>query len=102
MIPNQKSKSSWKTGVSLVGIIVGCIFLNILGTKLNGALGLPLFIDNIGTILSAMLGGYIPCITVGFFTNIINGFSDSYSIYYCIISVLIAVAAVSFAEKMRR
>lgn len=102
MSPNLRSKSSWKTGVSLVCIIVGCIFLNILGTKLNALLGLPLYIDDIGTILSALLGGYIPCITVGFFTNIINGFADSYSIYYCIISVLIAVAAVTFAEKLRR
>lgn len=102
MISNQRSKSSWKSIASLIGIIVVCILLNILGTKLNGALGLPLFIDNIGTILSAMLGGYIPCITVGFFTNIIDGFFDSYTIYYCIISVLVAVAAVSFAEKMRR
>lgn len=102
MSPNLRSKSSWKSIASLIGIIVVCILLNILGTKLNGALGLPLFIDNIGTILSAMLGGYIPCITVGFFTNIIDGFFDSYTIYYCIISVLVAVAAVSFAEKMRR
>lgn len=102
MSPNLRSKSSWKSIASLIGVIVVCILLNILGTKLNGALGLPLFIDNIGTILSAMLGGYIPCITVGFFTNIINGFSDSFTIYYCIISVMIAVAVVSFAEKMRR
>ena len=102
MIPIMKSKSPWKTGVSLVCVILTGIFLNILGTKLNALFGWPLYIDNIGTILSAMLGGYIPCITVGFFTNIINGFSDSYTMYYCIISVLIAVAAVSFAEKMRR
>lgn len=102
MSPNLRSKSSWKSIASLIGVIVVCILLNILGTKLNGVLGLPLFIDNIGTILSAMLGGYIPCITVGFFTNIINSFADSFTIYYCIISVLIAVAAVSFAEKMRR
>ena len=102
MSPNLRSKSSWKSIASLIGVIVVCILLNILGTKLNGVLGLPLFIDNIGTILSAMLGGYIPCITVGFFTNIIDSFADSFTIYYCIISVLIAVAAVSFAEKMRR
>ena len=102
MSPNLRSKSLWKSIASLIGVIVVCILLNILGTKLNGVLGLPLFIDNIGTILSAMLGGYIPCITVGFFTNIIDSFADSFTIYYCIISVLIAVAAVSFAEKMRR
>lgn len=102
MSSSNKSRESWKTGLSLVGIIVIGILLNILGSKLNGALGSPLFIDNIGTLLSALLGGYIPCITVGFFTNIINGLSDSFTMYYCIISVLIAVAAVSFAENMRR
>ena len=102
MSPNPRPRSSWKSIASLIGVIVVCVLLNILGTKLNGVLGLPLFIDNIGTILSAMLGGYIPCITVGFFTNIINSFADSYTIYYCIISVLIAVTTVSFAEKMRR
>ncbi len=101
MSSTLKNKS-WRSGVSLVCVIAAGILLNILGTKLNALLGLPLFIDNIGTILSAMVGGYIPCITVGFFSNIINGFSNSYSIYYCIISVLIAVAAVSFADKMRR
>ena len=102
MSSSNKSRESWKTGLSLVGIIVIGILLNIFGSKLNGALGSPLFIDNIGTLLSALLGGYIPCITVGFFTNIISGLSDSFTMYYCIISVLIAVAAVSFAENMRR
>ncbi|MBQ6337283.1 MAG: HD domain-containing protein [Ruminococcus sp.] len=102
MSSTLKSKSSWKTGLSLVGVIVTCILLNIVGTKVNALIGTPLFIDDIGTIVSAVLGGYIPCITVGFFTNIIVGISDSYTMYYCVISVLIAVAAVSFAEKMRR
>lgn len=97
-----KSKASWKTGVTLVCIIIGGTLLNMLGAKLNAALGLPLFIDGIGTVLAAVLGGYIPCITVGFLSNIIGGLSDSYTTYYCIISVLIAVAAVSYAEKMRR
>ncbi|MBQ9680552.1 MAG: HD domain-containing protein [Ruminococcus sp.] len=97
-----KSNSRWKTGVSLIGVIIAGILLNILGTKLNALLGLPLFLDDIGTILSAVVGGYIPCITVGFFSNIINSLSNPYSIYYCIISVLIAVAAVAFADKLRR
>ncbi|HCA05232.1 MAG TPA: hypothetical protein DEO32_04980 [Ruminococcaceae bacterium] len=97
-----KSKPSKSSGFSLVCVIFAGIFLNIIGTKINAALGLPLYIDDIGTIFAAMLGGYIPCITVGFFSNIIAGFSDPSSIYYCVISVLIAVAAVSFAEKMRR
>ncbi len=102
MSPLKNSNSKRKTGVSLVCVILTGVILNILGTKMNAAFGLPLYLDNVGTVLTAMLGGYIPCITVGFLSNIINGFSDSYTIYYCIISVLIAVAAVLFAEKMRK
>ena len=100
MIHNRKS--SRETGVSLIFVILAGLLLNIAGAKINEALGWPLFIDDVGTILSAVLGGYIPCISVGFLTNIILGLSDSYTMYYCIISVLIAVTAVSFAEKMRR
>ena len=98
----SKRRTKLSTGFSLLCVIAAGILLNILGTKLNALLGLPLYIDDIGTILSAVLGGYIPCITVGFFTNIIVGFSDPYTTYYCVISVFIAVAAVTFAEKMRR
>lgn len=97
-----KKNSAWKTGLSLIFTILAGLLLNILGTRINAALGWPLFIDDIGTILVAMLGGYIPCITVGFLSNLITGIFNPYSIYYCIISVLIAVAAVSFAEKMRQ
>ena len=85
--------------VTLLAVIVTGVMLNILGTNLNTALGLPLFIDSVGTILSAAAGGYIPCITVGFCTNVILGFYDPYTTYYCIISVFIAAAAVFFAKK---
>ncbi len=98
----QKMKFSRKSAFTLIGIIAVSIMLNILGTRVNALFGLPLFIDNIGTVLAAMVGGYIPCITVGFLTNIILGFADSYTMYYCVISVLIAVAAVTFAEKLQR
>ena len=99
---SDKRRSTWKTGISLLCVIAAGILLNILGTKVNAALGLPLFIDDIGTVLVAVAGGYIPCITVGFLTNIIIGFTDYYTTYYCIISVLIAVAAVSFAKQLRK
>ena len=93
---NKRTLTSW---LSLAAVVAVCVLLNVLGTKLNAALGLPLFLDNTGTILSALMGGYRPCITVGFLTNIIGGLSDSFTIYYCVISVFIAAAAVTFAEK---
>jgi HD-GYP domain-containing protein (c-di-GMP phosphodiesterase class II) len=102
MSTKLRSRSGWKTPVSLICVIAVCVLLNILGSRLNAVLGMPLYLDDIGTILSAVLGGYIPCITVGFLTNVINGLFDSTTIYYCIISVFIAAAAVAFANKLRR
>ena len=99
---NAKTNEPKRTWQSLLCVIAAGIVLNILGTKLNAALGLPLYLDGIGTIVSAMLGGCIPCVTAGFLTNIIIGISDSYTTYFCVISVLIALAAVHFAEDLRR
>ena len=99
---NLKNKHKGKKWLSLIYIIVICVLLNILGVKLNDLLGLPLYLDSIGTILAALLGGYIPCITVGFLSNVISGFFNSVSTYYCVISILISGAAVVYAHNMRR
>ena len=82
-----------------VALCVVCIALNILGAQLALALNLPVFLDNIGTILAAMLGGYVPAIAVGYLNNLINGFSDSATIYYGVISVLIAITAAFLAKR---
>lgn len=96
----KKNKSS--TWLSLLVLVIACIMLNNIGARLNGLFGLPFFIDNIGTILAALLGGYIPCITVGFFSNLFNSFTVPDSLYYCVISVFIATAAALYAGKLRR
>lgn len=83
-------------------LVAACILLNNIGARLNGLLGLPFYIDNIGTILAALLGGYIPCITVGFFSNIFNAITSPDSIYYCVISVFIASLAAMYASKLRQ
>ena len=98
-MPIAQHNKPAKSIITLLSIIVVGVALNILGTTLNTALGLPLFLDSVGTILSAAAGGYIPCITVGFCTNLILGVSDPQTTYYCIISVFIAAAAVFFAKK---
>ena len=95
---SNTSKYSW---LSLICIIALGIALNILGSKLNGFLGLPLFLDGIGTVLTALLGGGIPCITAGFLTNILLGIFDPVTMYYCVFSVMIAAAVVRFAEHLR-
>lgn len=70
-----------------------CVIVNIAGAQAALALKLPVFIDSLGTILAALLGGYVPAIIVGYLTNLINGVADTATLYYGIISVLIAIAA---------
>ena len=86
----------WITGA---GLCVCGILINIAGTKLASALNLPLYLDSIGTVLVASLGGYLPGIIVGFMNNTINSLTKYTSAYYGSISMLIAVAAAWFARK---
>lgn len=88
---------SWLLNTAV--LCVAGILLNVLGAQAAVALKLPVYIDSLGTILAAMLGGYIPAIVVGYATNLINCLSNSVTVYYGIISVLIAVSAAFFAER---
>ena len=84
----------WAAAACAAGVAV-----NMLGVRIVGWLNIPLFLDSIGTILIASLGGYIPGIAVGFLTNAINGLSDTTSAYYGVLNVLIAIAAAFFSQK---
>lgn len=75
------------------------LLINIGGSKLALALELPVFLDSIGTMLAAALGGVIPGIAVGFLTNVIGGISDYTTAYYGVLNVLIALAAARFHRR---
>ncbi|MBQ2072424.1 MAG: hypothetical protein II460_08755, partial [Oscillospiraceae bacterium] len=90
-----KSKSDWK--YLLILCVVG-LLINYLLAHLATGLHLPLYLDNIGSALVAALGGYIPGIIVGFFTNILNGIGDYTTAYYGSLTVLIAIASAWFAK----
>ena len=76
-----------------------CLLINFGGVQLALHFQLPVFLDNIGTVLAAALGGYIPGIIVGFLTNLINGIGDYTTTYYGSLSVLIAISAAYFVQK---
>ena len=98
----SKGKSGSDTKAQLLQLLALCligILINRLGSLLAGALPLPLYLDCLGTVLVAALGGYIPGILVGYLINLINGISDGASAYYGVLSVLIAVATVIMAER---
>lgn len=62
-------------------------------------MGLPLYLDTVGTVLVAILGGYLPGVMVGFITNVIKSVSDPSSLYYGVLNVMIAVAAAYLARR---
>ena len=85
--------------LSLLLLIAGGVLINVIGARLALLFRLPLFLDSIGTVLAAALGGYMPGIAVGFLTNVLNGFSDFTTAYYSSISVLIAICSAYLAGK---
>ena len=60
---------------------------------------LPLYLDTVGTVTVAVIGGYLPGVIVGFVTNIIKSIGDPSALYYGVLNVLIAFAASFFAGK---
>ena len=80
-------------------LCIAGLLVNYLLAHLATSLKLPLYLDNIGSALAAALGGYIPGIIVGFFTNLINGIGDYTTAYYGSLTALIAIASAWFASK---
>ncbi|MBR1702836.1 MAG: HD domain-containing protein [Lachnospiraceae bacterium] len=89
----------WKSCTKYILCYALFVVFNIAGNRLAGALGLPLFLDNVGTLLAASLGGYLPGIIVGYVTNLVNATADPTNAYYAVLSVLIAVTGTFFAKR---
>lgn len=79
--------------------VVAAILLNIVPAKLVSHFQLPLYFDCLGTIVAALLCGNMPAVFVGFFSNVIDGVSDTVTLYYGVISILIAAAATFFVHR---
>lgn len=85
--------------VMALGFCATCVLLNVLGSQLASLTSAPLFLDCVGTIVAAIVGGPISGILAGYLTNILNTLFDPTSIYYGVISVLIAVVAFVFWHR---
>ena len=80
-------------------LCVAAVGVNIALSLLVNILELPLYLDTVGTVSVAIMGGYLPGVLVGFVTNIIKTISDSSALYYGVLNVLIAVVASFFASR---
>ncbi|MBR1735508.1 MAG: HD domain-containing protein [Firmicutes bacterium] len=96
-IEEPGSYTKWRRQLlsALLFCIIGSL-INIAGSSIAVRFDLPIFLDSIGTILTAAFGGYLPGIAVGYITNIINGISDITNAYYAVINILLALAAAFF------
>ena len=83
----------------LVLICFSGLILNLIGSGIVDSFNLPLYLDTSGTIFIAALGGYVPGITVGFFTNLIKAIFESSEMYYCSVNILIAIFTAYFAKR---
>ncbi|MBQ9010167.1 MAG: HD domain-containing protein [Clostridia bacterium] len=93
---HTEEKKQWM--VYLILCIAG-VLINYVAAQLADSFRWPVYLDCIGTVLAAALGGMIPGVIVGFLTNLFNSIFDSVAAYYSFISVLLALAAAILSER---
>ena len=83
-----------KTNTFKITIMSIAVVLNIIGAFIAVALKLPIFIDTIGTFLSAFLFGPVGVMLTGMVTSLINGLTfDPYSLYFIPVQAIIGLMA---------
>ena len=90
----KKKQFIMRVFLILTGIAINC-FGNFIVTEFS----LPLYLDSIGTILVAALAGIVPGIVTGYFTNLLSSITNMNSMYFGLISILIAIVAGNASAK---
>ena len=75
----------WMFALCMVGVLVNAVLINMVAY-----FSLPLYLDNVGSVLVCVMGGSLPGMFIGFLTNICNSLSTPMSMYYGILTVWIA------------
>ena len=96
---NNSLKKSKKLNINALVFCVCGICLNLALNSLAVAFELPVYLDTVGTVIISCMGGFLPGVIVGFFTNIFKSITDPSSLYYGVLNVLIAVVGSGFAKK---
>lgn len=79
-----------------------CVAMNIVLGIITSALGIPLYLDTLGTVLSAALIGPVPGIIVGALSNIITGLMYSVSdIPFCLVNMAVGLIVGLVAKKFK-
>ena len=90
-IKHPARKLAW---ICFLGVI-----LNLIGTTTAARFNLPVFLDTLGTVFIAAIGGYLPGIAVGFFTNLIESYFNRDDMYFGFVSILVALITAFLTKR---
>lgn len=84
--------------IMVVSISIG-ILVNVLLCYLTYTFGLPVFLDTIGTIVIAVMGGMFPGILTALITNLVCFVFNDQAYFFAFINILVAVIATNFSRR---
>ena len=96
--PHDIRKNSMYRAVT---VIIG-IAVSVLLSFIMESMGTPLYLDTVGTIFVAALGGAFPGILTAVATNMICSLFNPQAVYYLLINILIAIATARFYGDRRK
>lgn len=103
MLKEQDDKSvdftSRKYLIFQILFFAGTVIINFVLPRTVSHFDLPLYLDNVGTLAAAVLGGYLPGIVVGYLNNIINMQGNPGNAYYVVLSTMIAAVGAWLGTK---
>ena len=82
-----------------IAFFAGTVIINFILPRAATMFHIPLYLDNVGTLLAAILGGYLPGIMVGYLNNIINMQGSIDNAYYVVLSTMIAAMGTYLGKK---
>lgn len=83
----------------LAAICVAGIIFNVFCSIVVQYFELPVFFDTVGTVFIAVLGGYVPGVAVGFFTNLFASGFNINEMYFGFVNVAIAIISAFLAGR---
>ena len=90
------------TKVSITAFCGVAVAMNIVLGIITAALGIPLYLDTLGTVLSAVLFGPVPGMIVGALSNIITGLIYSVSdIPFCLVNMAVGLVVGLAVKKFK-
>ncbi len=98
-VGDSKKKRNDRYLLFQIVFFAGTVAINFVLPRTASALNLPLYLDNVGTLLAAVLGGYLPGIVVGYLNNIINMRGNPGNAYYVVLSTMIAASGTYLGRK---